>query len=81
MRLAFPYYPVFAALACAFALVGVSGCAMLHKEERPVLNNPIAIPASRCDFVWDQIVDVVDRHRPVARISGKRMLPACGAFP
>lgn len=62
MRLAFPYYPVFAALACAFALVGVSGCAMLHKEERPVLNNPIAIPASRCDFVWDQIVDVVDNY-------------------
>lgn len=43
-------------------LASASGCAMLHKQERPTLNNPIAIPASRCDFVWDQIVDVVDNY-------------------
>lgn len=45
-----------------WALASASGCAALHKQERPMLNNPIAIPASRCDFVWDQIVDVVDNY-------------------
>jgi len=66
MRLAFPVkhlsHGFIAALVCAGALFGTGGCAMLHKEERPILNNPVAIPASRCDFVWDQIVDVVDNY-------------------
>ncbi|MCE9605934.1 MAG: hypothetical protein K8U03_13640 [Planctomycetia bacterium] len=44
------------------ALVSVGGCAALHKQERPILSNPIAIPATRCDLVWDQIVDVVDNY-------------------
>lgn len=44
------------------SILSAGGCAMLHKQERPILSNPIAIPATRCDFVWDQIVDVVDNY-------------------
>jgi hypothetical protein len=53
--------PIFTIIV-VWALASAGGCAALHKQERPALNNPIAIPASRCDFVWDQIVDVVDNY-------------------
>lgn len=37
----------------------LGGCAP-WRANRITLENPLTIPASECDFVWDQIVDVVD---------------------
>jgi len=45
-----------------FGLVVASGCASWHRPPPPPLENPLAIPATRCDAVWDQIVDVVDDY-------------------
>jgi hypothetical protein len=42
----------------ALGLAFVSGCAPWRPQT--CLDNPLAIPASTCDEVWDQIVDVVD---------------------
>lgn len=38
------------------------GCAPWRQPPPVPLENPLAIPASRCDAVWDQIVDVVDDY-------------------
>jgi hypothetical protein len=45
------------AVAC-WAIFAV-GCAP-WRQSGPMLDNPLAIPASDCDVVWNQIVDVVD---------------------
>lgn len=44
------------------AMLCVSGCARFQKQKLPPLENPLTVPASPCDAMWDQIVDVVDNY-------------------
>lgn len=53
---------VFARLLCVVVVAGVtSGCATYRlRHTTPPLANPIAVPFTNCDDLWNQIVDVVD---------------------
>lgn len=53
---------VFARKFCVVGLaVVVSGCATYRfRHNTPPLENPIAVPYTNCDDLWNQIVDVVD---------------------
>jgi hypothetical protein len=47
-------------ITAASLLLG--GCARWRQQDLPPLENPLTIPATQCDVVWDQIVDVVDNY-------------------
>lgn len=49
-------------LLALVVVAAVSGCARWRTPPPVPLENPLAIPASQCDAVWDQIVDVVDDY-------------------
>jgi len=51
-----------AGLVALVVVATVPGCARWRQPPPVPLENPLAIPASRCDAVWDQIVDVVDDY-------------------
>lgn len=53
---------VLARLLCVVGLaVATSGCATYRlRHTTPPLNNPIAVPFTNCDDLWNHIVDVVD---------------------
>jgi hypothetical protein len=60
-------------LTLMLATSAVAGCAplqFLHPEPPPMpvfLDNPLLIPTSDADFLWDQLVDSVDDFFPIDR--------------
>jgi hypothetical protein len=69
-----------AAIRCAllFCVVACSGCSLLRshfgKDEMTVLPNPLEIPVSDREFVWNHIVDTVDDYFDIAREERVRLV-------
>ena len=59
-------------LAMSCLLLAVSGCAM--SRVTPVCANPVRIPPMPRDFVWEQVVDVVDDYFDIDREERGRVI-------